>query len=66
MKTTIQLNKKTVQILKDLMRKMNAKTYDDVIRALIRDKYEIKDSFFGSNPKLAPFKEEEEAEFHEL
>lgn len=66
MKTTIQLNKKTVQILKDLMKKMNFKTYDDLIKALITEKWGVKDSLFGSNPRLTPFKEEEEAEFHEL
>jgi len=66
MKTTIQLDKKTVQILKDLMKRLNAKTYDEVIRLLIKEKYGIKNSLFGSNPRLAPFKEEEEAEFHEL
>ncbi|MEM2151873.1 MAG: hypothetical protein QXU02_03925 [Candidatus Bathyarchaeia archaeon] len=66
MKTTIQLSRKTVQLLKDLMRRMNAKTYDEVIRAILREKYGVKVSLFGSNPRLTPFSEEEEAEFHEL
>ncbi|MEM2423819.1 MAG: hypothetical protein QXG34_01395 [Candidatus Bathyarchaeia archaeon] len=66
MKTTIQLDKKTVQILKDLMKKMNFETYDDLIKALVREKWGVKDSLFGSNPRLTSFKEEEEAEFHEL
>ncbi|MEM2912981.1 MAG: hypothetical protein QXR06_01410 [Candidatus Bathyarchaeia archaeon] len=48
------------------MKKMNFKTYDDLIKALIREKWGVKDSLFGSNPRLTPFKEEEEAEFHEL
>ncbi|MCD6465621.1 hypothetical protein J7L27_04570 [Candidatus Bathyarchaeota archaeon] len=48
------------------MKKLNAKNYDEVIRLLIKEKYGIKNSLFGSNPRLAPFKEEEEAEFHEL
>lgn len=66
MKTTIQLDKKTVQILKDLMKKMNFETYDDLIKALVREKWGVKDSLFGSNPRLTSFKEKEEAEFHEL
>jgi len=37
MKTTIQLDKKTVQILKDLMKRLNAKNYDEVIRLLIKE-----------------------------
>ncbi len=41
MKIIIQLNKKTVQILKDLMEKMNFETYDDLIKALIREKWVV-------------------------
>ncbi|MBS7649474.1 MAG: hypothetical protein QXK89_03215 [Candidatus Bathyarchaeia archaeon] len=48
------------------MKKMNFETYDDLIKALVREKWGVKDSLFGSNPRLTSFKEEEEAEFHEL
>jgi hypothetical protein len=66
MSTTIQVSKRTARILKELMKKVNAKSYDELIRAIIKERYEVKDSLFGSNPKLTSFKEEEEAEFHEF
>jgi hypothetical protein len=47
------------------MKKYGMNTYDEFIRNLINEKYGIQNSLFGSNPKLAPFKEEE-AEIHEL
>jgi hypothetical protein len=65
MSTTIQISKKTARILKELMKKYGMNTYDEFIRNLINEKYGIQNSLFGSNPKLAPFKEEE-AEIHEL
>lgn len=66
MGTTIQVSKKTARILRELMKKTNAKTYDELIRIMINEKFKIQDSLFGSNPKLTSFREEEEAEFHEL
>lgn len=45
---------------------MSAKTYDEVLRKLLAEKMGIPASMFGSNPNLSPFREEEEAEFHEL
>jgi hypothetical protein len=66
MSTTIQVSKRTARILRELMKKVNAKSYDELIRAMIKGKYEVKDSLFGSNPNLTSFREEEEAEFHEL
>jgi hypothetical protein len=66
MSTTIQVSKRTARILKEIMKKTNAKSYDELIRTMIKERYEIKNSLFGSNPKLTSFKEEEEAEFHEL
>ena len=66
MSTTIQVSKRTARILRELMKKTNAKSYDELIRSMIKERYEVKDSLFGSNPKLTSFKEEEEAEFHEL
>lgn len=48
------------------MKKTSVKTYDELIRILINERYTIQGSLFGSNPKIAPFKEEEEVELHEL
>jgi predicted CopG family antitoxin len=66
MSTTIQTSKKTAQQLKELMKKTGANSYDEVIRKLLGDRNEIPVSLFGSNPKLKPFTEDDEAEFHEL
>ncbi len=66
MKTTIQVSKKTVRILKELMKRINVKTYDELIRIMVCEKYKVRNSLFGSNPNLTPFKEEDEAELHEL
>ena len=66
MSTTIQVSKKTAQILRDLVKKKKAKNYDEVIMRLLAEKYKIPKSMFGSNPNLAPFTEEDEAESHEL
>jgi flagellar motor component MotA len=66
MSTTIQVSKKTARILKELMKKTNTKTYDELIRIIISEQFKLHTSLFSSNPKLTSFKEEEEAEFHEL
>jgi hypothetical protein len=66
MSTTIQTSKKTAQQLREIMKKTGAKSYDETIRELIKDRQSIPDSLFGSNPRLKPFTAQEEAEFHEL
>ena len=65
METTVQLNKNTVQILKDLKKKMHAKSYDEVISRLVLKETGIPKSMFGSNPKLGTFTEEDRAEIRE-
>lgn len=66
MSTTIQTSKKTVQQLREIMKKTGARNYDEVITKLISDQHQIPKSLFKSNPKLKPFAHAEEAEFHEL
>jgi hypothetical protein len=66
MTTTIQVSRKTRQLLDALKRRLSAKSYDEVIQKLMIEKLEIPTSMFGSNPKLSSFTEKEEAEFHEL
>lgn len=66
MATTIQVSRRTRQLLDALKKKLSAKSYDEALQKLIAEKMEIPVSMFGSNPKLSRFKEEEEAEFHEL
>lgn len=66
MATTIQVSRKTKQLLDVMKRRWSAKSYDEVLRRLIAEKMGMPASLFGSNPRLSPFEESEEAEFHEL
>ncbi|MBO3840670.1 MAG: hypothetical protein QXS66_02925 [Thermoproteota archaeon] len=66
MATTIQVSRKTRQLLDALKKRLSAKSYDEVLQRILAEKTEIPSSMFGSNPKLSSFREEEEAEFHEL
>jgi len=65
MSTTIQVSKKTLQLLSILKEKLSAKSYDELLRKIALEKLGTT-SMFGSNPKLSPFKKEDEAEIHEL
>lgn len=65
METTIQLNKYTVQVLKDLKRKFSMRSYDELINKLIHKQTRIPKSMFGSNPKLSSFREEERLKLRE-
>lgn len=62
MVTTIQVKEPTLQILKKIKEELGLKTYDDVISRLI----ERRASMFGAHPMISEFKEEDEAEFHEV
>ncbi|MEM3677248.1 MAG: hypothetical protein QW176_03780 [Candidatus Bathyarchaeia archaeon] len=66
MSTTIQVSRRVARILRELMKRTGVETYDELIRTLINERYRIQESLFGSNPRIASFKEEEEAELHEL
>ena len=64
--TTVQVAEKTLQMLNKLKEEMRARSYDEVIKALVSERKKIPRSMFGSNRKLKPFSKEDEAEFHEL
>ena len=66
MSTTIQTSKKTAQLLRELMKKTGAKSYDEVIAAMAREKLSVPKSMFGSNPRLGHFTEKDELESHGL
>jgi hypothetical protein len=66
MSTTIQTSRKTAQLLRELMKKTGAKSYDEIITALVHEKFDMPKSLFGSNPKLRPFTEKDEMESHAL
>jgi len=66
MSTTIQVDRRTLQLLELLKKKLSVKSYNEVLKIVLSEKLNIPTSMFGSNPKLLPFKKEDEAEFHEL
>jgi len=66
MSTTIQVDRRTLQLLELLKKKLSVKSYNEVLKIVLSEKLNIPTSMFGSNPKLSPFKKEDEAEFHEL
>ena len=66
MPTTVQVDEKTLQMLNKLKEEMRAKSHNEVIKELIFERKKIPCSMFGSNRKLEPFSEEDEAESHEL
>lgn len=66
MSTTVQIDKKTLQMLNRLKEKMGTKSYDELIRMLMFEREGIPRSMFGSNTTLKPFSSEDEAELHEL
>lgn len=64
MPTTVQVGEKTLQMLNKLKKEFGARSHDEVIRKLISERKKIPRSMFGSNPKLMPFSQEDEAEVH--
>jgi|GEM_PF-4025905 len=66
MNTTIQVSRKTPQLLNMLKRKLSARSYGELLRRIVAEKLNLPVSLFSFNPKLKPFKEEGETEFHEL
>lgn len=66
MPTTVQVDKKTLQMLNRLKEKIGARSYDELIKMLIFEREGIPRSMFGSNTKLKPFSFEDETELHEL
>jgi hypothetical protein len=63
--TTIQTSKRTAQQLREIMKEIGAKTYDEAIRELIEGRRTTPESLFGSNPRLRPFTARDEAESRE-
>ncbi|MDI9576683.1 MAG: hypothetical protein QM398_00925 [Thermoproteota archaeon] len=66
MTTSIQVDEKTLQMLKEIKKETKAKSNDEVIKNLIAERKKIAQSMFGSNPKLSSFSEKDEAEFHDI
>jgi len=62
MTTTIQIKEPTLQTLKKIKGELGVKTYDEAINRLIKRRK----SMFGAHSGIAEFREEDEAEFHEI
>jgi hypothetical protein len=64
--TTVQVDEKTLHMLNKIKTEMKASSHNQVIKSLILERKKIPCSMFGSNRKLQPFTEKDEAEFHDL
>jgi len=60
MVTTIQVHEDLLKELSALKKELNLKSYEDVIRALIKSKKKFKKSYFGAFPGLKEFNRHEE------
>lgn len=65
MATTIQVETRTLRLLRQLKGRLKAKTYDQVIRGLLSKKSDVPTSLFGSHPEMTPFTEEDRLKFHD-
>ena len=66
MPTTIQVQEKTLRLLKLQKKQMNLATYDDVIRRLAEKKQPVRGAMFGvDRGRLEPFTEDNHIKFHE-
>ncbi len=54
--TTIQVDRETLQVLEHLKKAQGARSYAEVLRALIRDSKRLPRSERGSLPKLRAFR----------
>ena len=59
MSTTIQVKDDVQQMLDRLKKEIDAKSYDEVIRYLLKKAKRMDKSHFGSLPKLESFQREE-------
>jgi len=61
--TSIQVKRRNLRLLEVLKKRMKAKSYDDIIAALLSEKLGIKDSMFGIDKgKISKFTEEDRLE----
>jgi len=59
MSTTIQVQDDVYVVLERLKRELNAESYNQVIKHLIRKSRRMAESEFGSMPGIAPFARDE-------
>jgi len=59
MATTIQVHEDVLKELDTLKREMGTRSYEEVIRILLKNAKKLQRSHFGTLPKLKQFKREE-------
>jgi predicted CopG family antitoxin len=59
MATTIQVQDDVYKMLNILKKELNAESYNDVVKHLLRKSKRMDESEFGSMPGIAPFQREE-------
>jgi predicted CopG family antitoxin len=59
MATTIQVQDDVYKMLNVLKKELNAESYNDVVKHLLRKSKRMDESEFGSMPGIAPFQREE-------
>ena len=66
MVTTIQVKDRTIRLLDALKRAMGARSYDEVLQALLEEKFKLRGEMFGvDRGRISSFKEEERLEDRE-
>ena len=66
MVTTIQVKEKNLKLLEEIKRATGAKSYDEVLGKLLREKLKIPESMFGvDRGRLTPFTEADRLEARE-
>lgn len=58
MPTTIQVKDDVYRLLSRMKENLGFRTYDDVIRELLKAKKRVAEDYFGKYPKLNTFKRE--------
>jgi hypothetical protein len=66
METTIAVKESTAQLLAQLRRKLEAKSFDETILRIVMEREKIPESRFGSQPTLKKFTERERGKDREL
>jgi predicted CopG family antitoxin len=59
MSTTIQVQDNVYKILNMLKKELNAESYNEVVKYLLKKARKMDESEFGSMPGIAPFQREE-------
>lgn len=60
---TVALKERTFEMLVDLKKETDAKTFEEVIIRLFEGAKKVPGNMFGADRKMRPFTEKEEAEF---